>query len=228
MLPHWIAITRLMAARHFMIQVGATFPKSFKKAFLLLIQCEGFLRRKMDFHISGWLISCGLGTYGIIDYALKGKYRLASSYRYRISDNTNIKIGLACGAIAVFILFLGIILKNLNTGSPDLDSFLTYFFRTSILYSVFLAPIVEEFTFRYLILDRLFGKKFKFYISNLVISLIFGLIHLYPFVQSLHLYILSFIFGLIYRKYGLASSISAHFFANLLIVIIAFILMVTK
>lgn len=97
---------------------------------------------------------------------------------------------------------------------PVLDS--TYS-ESQIMLMVFIAPVMEEITFRYLLYDRWLKRKWGWFLGFLASSLIFVLCH--P-VTDLHsavvYYVPTILFFLIYRECGLYGSILMHMIYNMI------------
>lgn len=84
----------------------------------------------------------------------------------------------------------------------------------SVLYTVVLAPIMEEVFCRGLIL-KILEKAFPFWAANMLQALYFGLIH-GNLVQGMYAFLIGILFGISVRKYGtLKAAMFFHFVINL-------------
>lgn len=98
------------------------------------------------------------------------------------------------------------VMENLGIYSP------TFF---SVVYTMILAPFVEELIFRGLTL-KILEKAFPFWITNFLQALYFGIIH-GNMVQSTYAFLAGLLFGFVMYKYkSLKCVIWCHFFVNFL------------
>ncbi|WP_425147075.1 lysostaphin resistance A-like protein [Deinococcus sp.] len=104
-----------------------------------------------------------------------------------------------------------------------LSSFWLYFPKRYILPVFILSPILEEFTFRYLIMGRLV-RRFGFAIAfNIFISVIFTTGHLYSIGPSIYVFIVSLALGVLYLRKGIGASILAHASFSVSLILLTFL-----
>lgn len=97
---------------------------------------------------------------------------------------------------------------------PVLDS--TYL-ESQILLMVFVAPVMEEITFRYLLYDRWLKRKWGWFWGFMASSAIFILCHPVTDLHSLVIYwVPTILFFLVYREFGLYGSILMHMIYNMI------------
>ncbi len=83
----------------------------------------------------------------------------------------------------------------------------------SILTTVILAPLAEEFIFRGLVLQKL-QKAFPFIIANIIQALLFGIYHM-NLVQGIYAFLLGLVFGFVaYRLKSIWASVLLHALVN--------------
>jgi len=128
-------------------------------------------------------------------------------------------------AVSVFMMYAGNLLGNLVTvllqlipGIAAENPILSYAMDSSVLpkvlLMVILAPIIEEYIFRKVLIDRMhiYGEKLAVVTS----ALMFGLFH-GNLSQFFYAYALGLVFGYVYLKTGkLRYSICLHMLINLL------------
>lgn len=120
----------------------------------------------------------------------------------------------------VIILLLNrcnIILKE----QQIVNIFLSSDFLNMILYIimiVFFAPIVEEFVFRFFLYNRVLKKRFTIYISAIISSLIFSVIH-YNLQGATAFFLIGIVNCYLYEKNGYWAAVANHFIFNLISVI---------
>ena len=132
---------------------------------------------------------------------------------------------LLCRIITDPIYRLDLIFGKGNTpvffdyGKLETSILILFFLKTIII-----TPIVEELTFRKLILNKLFDHKLPVFTSLIISSLLFSLIHINPLTLHTNTLFITFItgmlFGFIYYKYGFLYSIITHSGYNLLWLIV--------
>lgn len=90
----------------------------------------------------------------------------------------------------------------------------TYYWSQLALF-LYIAPIMEEITFRYLLYDRYFRRKWGWLPAFLLVSLIFVLCHPVTDLHSLIIYYVpTILFFLVYHEFGLYGSIIIHMLYN--------------
>lgn len=100
----------------------------------------------------------------------------------------------------------GEVIESLGMYSP------TFF---SVVYTMLLAPFVEELIFRGLTL-KILEKSFPFWVANILQALYFGIIH-GNIIQSSYAFLAGLLFGSVMYKYkNLKCVIWCHFFVNFL------------
>ena len=114
-------------------------------------------------------------------------------------------IGMAVALNMLIFLF------NLNNEMADLNIYL------AILSSGIIGPILEEMLFRYVFLNRLrnfFTTRNAILLSSLVFALLHG-----DIITMIYAFIMGFIFGYLYVKYGnIKVSIMCHITANTMVI----------
>lgn len=129
--------------------------------------------------------------------------------------------------LAVSIIILVLQKLTVNTeGTQEIVSAMSetesIFVIVSLTFAAcFVAPLVEEYLFRYFLYDYLLKNKFKInmYLSAIISSLIFAFLH--DSVSGIvNAFIAGLIFTYIYQKYGLWYSVLTHFIFNLIAVVI--------
>lgn len=107
------------------------------------------------------------------------------------------------------------VLNFFDYGSLQKEVLVLFFLKTVII-----TPIVEELTFRGVVMGELLEKNISLLKSLIISSILFSLIHINPLsfnpTTLLITLITGIIFGLIFYKYGLIYSIIAHCFYNFL------------
>lgn len=97
---------------------------------------------------------------------------------------------------------------------PNLE--ITYY-RSQVFLLVFIAPVLEELTFRYFLYDRWARIKFGEIKGILLTSFIFVICHPVTNIESMILYWWpALAFYLVYESFGLYGSIAAHMVFNFL------------
>lgn len=97
---------------------------------------------------------------------------------------------------------------------PVLDK--TYY-RQQIMLILFIAPVMEEIIFRYLLYDRWLKRKWGWFWGFMAASFIFVLCHPVTNMHSLVIYwVPTVLFFLVYREFGLYGSILIHMIYNMM------------
>lgn len=97
---------------------------------------------------------------------------------------------------------------------PVLDE--TYY-RQQIMLMLFIAPVMEEIIFRYLLYDRWLKRKWGWFWGFVAASFIFVLCHPVTNMHSLVIYwVPTVLFFLVYREFGLYGSIVIHMIYNMM------------
>lgn len=97
---------------------------------------------------------------------------------------------------------------------PVLNS--TYY-QSQIMLMLFIAPVMEEIIFRYLLYDRWLRRKWGWFWGFVVASLIFVVCHPVTNVHSLIIYWApTLLFFLIYHEFGLYGAIIMHMIYNMM------------
>lgn len=97
---------------------------------------------------------------------------------------------------------------------PALDS--TYH-QSQIMLMLFIAPVMEEIIFRYLLYDRWLKRKWGWFWGFIAASLIFVVCHPVTNVHSLIIYwVPTLLFFLIYQEFGLYGAIVMHTIYNMM------------
>lgn len=97
---------------------------------------------------------------------------------------------------------------------PVLNS--TYY-QSQILFMLFIAPIMEEIIFRYLLYDRWLKRKWGWFWGFMAASLIFVVCHPVTNMHSVVIYwIPTLLFFLVYQEFGLYGSIVIHMLYNMM------------
>lgn len=104
-------------------------------------------------------------------------------------------------------------MKNYANVMESLGMYSPTFF--SVVYTMLLAPFLEELIFRGLTL-KILEKSFPFWIANILQALYFGIIH-GNIIQSTYAFLAGLLFGSVMYKYkSLKCVIWCHFFVNFL------------
>lgn len=91
------------------------------------------------------------------------------------------------------------------------------YYTPQILRMVFVAPVLEEIVFRYLLYDRWLRRKWGWFWGFMVSSLVFVLCHPVTNLHSLIIYwVPTLLFFLIYHEFGLYGSIVMHMIYNMM------------
>lgn len=97
---------------------------------------------------------------------------------------------------------------------PVLDN--TYY-QSQILLMLFIAPVMEEIIFRYLLYDRWLKRKWGWFWGFLAASFVFVICHPVTNVHSLIIYWApTLLFFLIYQEFGLYGAIVMHMIYNMM------------
>ena len=122
---------------------------------------------------------------------------------------------------AFYILFLLLVIQGII---PNI--FLNIKYHTNIydFLIIIISVLLEEFFFRFFLISIIF-KKEKFFIANIVQSLLFCSFHILKtnIIFMLSLFFAGLIYGFIYKKYGLKHVILTHLFYNIIINIVLYI-----
>ena len=130
-----------------------------------------------------------------------------------------------CAIICIFLMYTGNLLATListllqlipgvSAGNPLLTYANDESVLAKVLVMVILAPVIEEFIFRKLLIDRMhiYGEKLAVFTS----ALMFGLFH-GNLTQLIYAFALGLVFGYVYLKSGkLRYSIGLHMLINFL------------
>jgi len=91
------------------------------------------------------------------------------------------------------------------------------YYQSQIVHILFMAPVMEEVTFRYLLYDRWLKQKYGWLPGFIIASLVFAMCH--P-VTNMHSFIIywapTVLFFLIYNEFGLYGSIAIHMIYNMM------------
>jgi len=136
-----------------------------------------------------------------------------------------------CAFIGVALNFFvgGIInLAGLNELFPDhadlMESIFSGHIIIQILSTAIMAPVLEEVTYRGIILKRLANTSMKFHLANIIQAFLFGVFH-FNIMQSSYAFLIGIIFGLVYAKFKtIWAPIVMHITFNLLSVIMSYLL----
>lgn len=91
------------------------------------------------------------------------------------------------------------------------------YYQSQIMLIVFVAPVMEEIIFRYLLYDRWLKRKWGWFWGFLAASLIFVVCHPVTDVHSLIIYWApTLLFFLIYQEFGLYGAIVMHMIYNMM------------
>lgn len=91
------------------------------------------------------------------------------------------------------------------------------YYRSQIVLITYMAPIMEELIFRYLLYDRWLKRKCGWFGGFIIASLIFVFVHPVTNMHSFVIYwIPTVLFFLIYREFGLYGSIMIHMIYNMI------------
>ena len=91
------------------------------------------------------------------------------------------------------------------------------YYQPQILLMLYVAPVIEEIIFRYLLYDRWLRRKLGWLPGFLVASLIFVVTHPVTNLHSLIIYwVPTLLFFLIYHEFGLYGSIVMHMVYNMM------------
>ncbi len=97
---------------------------------------------------------------------------------------------------------------------PVLDS---KYYQSQIMLMIYIAPVMEEIIFRYLLYDRGLRRKWGWFWGFVVASLIFVICHPVTNLHGLVIYWMpTLLFFLIYNEFGLYGSIVMHMIFNMM------------
>lgn len=89
--------------------------------------------------------------------------------------------------------------------------------RSQILNMMFIAPIMEEIIFRYVLYDRWLKQKYGWLLGLVIVSFLFVIIHPVNNVHSLIIYYVpTLLFFAIYNEFGLYGAIAMHMIYNII------------
>ena len=112
------------------------------------------------------------------------------------------------------VLFLSAGYALLPKALPALER--SYYWSQLAVF-LFVAPIMEELIFRYLLFDRYFRRKWGWFPAFLLTSLLFVLCHPVTDTHALIIYYVpTLLFFLVYHEFGLYGSIAIHILYNLI------------
>lgn len=97
---------------------------------------------------------------------------------------------------------------------PVLDN---NYYQSQIMMMLFIAPIMEEIIFRYLLYDRWLRRKWGWFWGFMTASLIFVICHPVTDFRSFVIYLApTVLFFLIYHEFGLYGAITIHMIYNMI------------
>ncbi|MFP7487762.1 CPBP family intramembrane glutamic endopeptidase [Priestia filamentosa] len=168
------------------------------------------------FIIAVWILFFKTKWFGKRKIDFRIKDILYSIYGFLIKILISIIMGIAFN-------LLGMEFTSVAPNQERLEDFLQAYLILGGIFSIVLAPIIEEFIFRKVIIGHIF-KNHK-YIGLVVSSILFGSLHLLAgfSVPGLIIYVsLGFILGWIYIKTErIEASITAHTFNNFISVVLS-------
>lgn len=97
---------------------------------------------------------------------------------------------------------------------PVLD---TTYYQSQIILMAFIAPVMEELIFRYLLYDRWLRRKWGWFWGFMAVAFLFVMCHPVTNVHSFVIYwVPTVLFFLIYHEFGLYGSIVIHMIYNMM------------
>ncbi len=96
---------------------------------------------------------------------------------------------------------------------PGLDE---KYYQCQIVLMVYIAPIMEEITFRYFLYDRCLKPQYGWFLGFVISSLLFVVTHPVTNLHSFVIYLVpTVLFFLVYSEFGLYGSIVMHMIYNM-------------
>lgn len=141
------------------------------------------------------------------------------AYRRVCSVKTVVSIlGLGMGGciiVALVLSFLQTIFPAAFAGySKIMDQFGRGDLVITLLYTIGIAPVMEEMIFRGAVLDRLRLASYPFWTANLIQAALFGIYHM-NLIQGIYAFLWGILLGLIYQATGsILADILAHMIFN--------------